>query len=176
MKLYLQPGEKVLYQDGPKGQILILWFFKSMLLAIPISLFFSGFVNFAAIAFALTGFIFSFILTFILVFIILFLYHIALRMTYKYHITNERIIFEGGILMKRIKSVPYHKVTDVSISQNIVERILGIARANIHTAGTGMQHPEIQFSGLSDPEKPQSIVVKRLRVFQTTRHASAYSE
>ena len=79
-------------------------------------------------------------------------------------------MFEGGILLRRVKSVPYHKITDVSVSQNILERILGISKLNIHTAGTGIPSPEIQFVGLTDPEMPQSIIMERLRAFNPIKY------
>lgn len=180
MKLVMQEGERVLYKDGPKGKILFLWFFRSLFFAVLITLIFSWVFMIPVLPVVLTagpsGIIYYYSAVFIVLLIIVFLYHVALRKTYKYHITNDRIIFEGGIILRKIKSVPYHKVTDVSISQNIIERALGISKTNVHTAGTGMQRPEIQFVGLAHPENPQSVIVKRLRSFQTSRHASAYSE
>lgn len=181
MKVYLQKGEKTLYRATPKGKILVLWFFTRVIFysfAISFLLnyvfIFLGIINFmAGGAFA---FAYNYLLVFVGIIILVFLYHVALRSTYKYYITDERVILEGGILLRKIKSVPYHKITDVSISQNILERVLGISKANVHTAGTGMQRPEIQFVGLINPERPQSIIVKELRAFKSSRHASTYSE
>ena len=180
MRLVFQEGEKVLYKDAPSKRILFMWFFTSILITIFLSFIFSWvFVLFLAGALTgsgASGIMYGYSVFFIVILILVFLYHVALRKTYKYYITSERIIFEGGIILKRIKSVPYHKVTDVSISQNIIERVVGISKANVHTAGTGMHRPEIQFVGLTEPEKSQSIVVNRLRGFQSNRQASTYSE
>ena len=192
MKLYMQKGEKVLYHGAPDRNILVPWFFSSIFYSFMITGFFiaTGFSNMIFSLFgdsgtvpgasiiegAIYGLIIQALVLFSIFLVVTFLYHVALRKTYKYYVTNERVIFEGGILMRRIKSVPFHKVTDVSISQNIVERALGIAKANIQTAGTGMRFPDIQFTGLRNPEKPQGAIVERLRHFQTRRHASAYSE
>jgi uncharacterized membrane protein YdbT with pleckstrin-like domain len=102
-----------------------------------------------------------------------FAYQIALLRTYAFIITNERVIIAGGILLRKMKSVPYHKITDISITQNIIERLLVISSLNVHTAGTVTDKPEIRFFGLDSPENPQSILVKGLRIFKT---ASSHSE
>lgn len=176
MKVYFQEGEKKAYEGYPETAILVLWFFRALFIAF----FFSFFLMplFAALSSTyLDNLLFNYLLFFFPILIIAFLYQIALRKSYHYYITNERIIFEGGILLKKIKSVPYHKVTDVSIFQNIIERALGISTVNIHTAGTGVQIPEIRFFGLRDPEKPHLIVVNELKAFKADkRQASTYSD
>lgn len=181
MKLVLQEGEKVSYKGSPNSKILVLWFLKSIFLALILMFFLSWVLAGLIFGFLFTGSVlvmmYAYVTSYIILLIIVFLYHVALRRTYKYHITTERVIFEGGILLRRIKNVPYHKITDVSISQNIFERALGLSKVNIHTAGTGMQKAEIQFVGLTDSEKPQSIIMKELRTFKSSkRHASTYSD
>jgi hypothetical protein len=54
--------------------------------------------------------------------------------------------------------------------------MLGISTVNVHTAGTGVQIPEIRFFGLNQPEVPQSIIVKELKAFKANPSQAAYSE
>ena len=176
MKVYFQEGEKKLYEGYPEIAILVLWFFRALLFAFFVSFFIIPF--FAAISNSFfENMLFNYLIFFFPILIIAFLYQIALRRSYHYYITNERIILEGGILLKKIKSVPYHKVTDVSIYQNIIERALGISTLNIHTAGTGVQIPEIRFFGLRQPERPQIIIINELKAFKADkRQYSTYSD
>tara|TARA_B100000929_G_C15494267_1_gene415495 strand:- start:858 stop:2216 length:1359 start_codon:yes stop_codon:yes gene_type:complete len=90
----------------------------------------------------------------IIAFGIVIMYHHALRKTYVYYITNQRCVFQGGIIKKIRRSIPYNKITDVEISQNIAERLLGITSINIHTASMGTHKSEISFVGLKDAETP----------------------
>ena len=91
-------------------------------------------------------------------------------------IPNQRCVFQGGILRRIIHSVPYHKITDVEMSQNIIERILGISSLKIFTPGTGSlqaspfkgQRAELTFAGLSDNETPAASVNEILRKFKAT--------
>lgn len=56
--------------------------------------------------------------------------------TFRYYITTERCIFQGGILRYRERSIPYHKITDVERSRNLLERFLGLSSIRIFTPGT----------------------------------------
>jgi len=95
-------------------------------------------------------------------FILSFTYAYFLRGTFKYYITNQRCIFVGGILRYRERSIPYHKITDVELSRNILEQLLGVSSIRIFTPGTsssfswGMfgagQRPELKFEGLGNAE------------------------
>jgi len=98
-----------------------------------------------------------------------------LRRTYVYYITNQRCVFHGGIIRRIERSVHYHKVTDVEMSQHIIERILGISTLNIFTPGTSsrvgessLQKAEISFVGLKDNESPAETINGNLRKFRAT--------
>ena len=172
MKVYFQEGEKKLYEGYPETAVLVLWFFRVLLIA-----FFITPIMTIISTNSINNYWIFYLLIFIPVLFITFVYQIFLRRSYHNYITNERIILEGGILLKKIKSVPYHKVTDVSIYQNIIERALGITTLNVHTAGTGVQIPEIGFFGLRQPEKPHLIIVNELKAFKADkRQYSTYSD
>jgi len=176
MKVYFQEGEKKLFEGYPQPAILVFWFFKALFMALFFSMFLTQFVIFFIAPFSFDVWLFTYLVLFIILLVVAFLYQIALRRSYHYYITNERVILEGGILLKKIKSVPYHKITDVSIYQNIIERMLGLSTLNVHTAGTGMQMPEIRFFGLDEPEKTQAIIVNELKAFKANPQQAAYSD
>jgi len=176
MKVYYQEGEKKIYEGYPETAVLVLWFFRELFLAFCVPFFFMPF--FAAMSSSnFDNSLVYYLIIFFPILIIAFLYQIVLRKSYHYYITNERIILEGGILLKKIKSVPFHKVTDVSIYQNIIERALSVSTLNVHTAGGGVQIPEVRFFGLRQPERPHMIIVKELKGFkEDKRQYSTYSD
>jgi putative membrane protein len=170
MKIYFQEGEKILYKSFPKNAILFLWFFRACLYAAIITFFLRVIYSVSYMISNMEKYeedYFLLLIIFIIFLGIAFAYEIALLRTYAFIITNERIIIAGGILLRKMKSVPYHKITDISITQNLIERLLGISSLNVHTAGTGTNRPEIRFFSLHNPERPQSILVKELRIFKT---------
>ena len=168
----LREEEAVLHQLKPVSKVLVIWFFTKVLAYTVASSFFffwlfsmitgifglyqgsddtDGFVIAAIGAAALMG----------VCFILSLVYVYFLRGTYEYFITNQRCIFVGGIVRYRERSIPYHKITDVERSQNIIERVLGVSSIRIFTPGTsssfsfgswGGQRPELVFEGLESSE------------------------
>jgi uncharacterized membrane protein YdbT with pleckstrin-like domain len=180
----VQDGEEILHELVPEKNILWIWLFAK---ALPF-----GLVG-GAVAFGLVGISgivfnfggesdFSFIggiigaIIFGLGFLLLALVYCEfLRRTYVYYITNQRCVFHGGIIRRVERSVHYHKVTDVEMSQHIIERILGISTLNIFTPGTSsrgsdssFQKAEISFVGLKDNERPTDTINGILRKFRAT--------
>ncbi len=180
----VQDGEETLHELMPEKNILWIWLFAKSL---PVGLAGGGagfgLVGFSGIVLNLGGESdFSFIggivgaiilgLSFLLLAMV---YCEFLRRTYVYYITNQRCVFHGGIIRRVERSVHYHKVTDVEMSQNIIERILDISTLNIFTPGTSsrgsdssFQKAEISFVGLKDNESPADTINGILRKFRAT--------
>lgn len=104
-------------------------------------------------------------------------YLAGLRRTYRYLVTNQRCVLAGGLLIRRRRSVHYHKVTDVEVSQNPIERLLGLGSLKLYTAGTSSftaypwgpwERAEITFEGLQDPAQPEQIVNQTLKRYRAT--------
>ena len=163
------PEKAVLLFLGIKRVILLLWWYIVLggFLVVPFYGFISGgFDSYFEALFSL----FSdhggkISVSYLLISIIIFIYVSYLRRTYQYRITKHNIVFEGGILKKKIKNIQFEKVTNVDITQNIFERMLGISKLHIQTAGTGGYLAEIIFEGLKDAETPQKIILSQISKF-----------
>jgi len=183
----LQQGENLIHELRPETRVLGIWFFTKCLPAVFVGAFLCLW------CFAFFGIMFSTskpsdtpwpiavggVTALILAPVILFLalvYCQFLRKTYVYYVTDQRCVFHGGILRRVERSVHYHKVTDVEMSQNIVERVLGISSLRIFTPGTGSmmmspfggQKAEIVFAGLKDNEAPAETINEILKEFRAT--------
>jgi len=183
----LQEGENVIHELRPEPNVLGIWFFTKCLLAAFTGAFLVfwcfGFFGgmFAAATKSnspwpiVTGGFAALIIAPVLL-ILGLIYCGYLRRTYIYYVTNQRCVFHGGILRRIERSVPYHKITDVEMSQNIIERILGISSLKIFTPGTasmkafpfGGERAEITFVGLKDNEPPARTINEILRKFRST--------
>ena len=181
----LMEGEDVLMEMRPEAKLLVIWFFRACfvpflvigILLIFISPAFGGILEtFSDTKSKLLTFWLPAAIGFVLcITIISCVYCIYLRRTYIYTITNRRCIFSGGILRHVRHSVPYHKITDVEMSQNIIERMLGISSLGIYTPGTGSmgsgsggRRPEIAYVGLKDNETPAETINGILSTFKAT--------
>jgi uncharacterized membrane protein YdbT with pleckstrin-like domain len=182
----LQEGEHVIHELRPEPAVLAIWLFTKCLpatfggafLGFCIATFFSGVACAArgsgsAWPIAVGG-VAAAILAAVILPVVL-VYCVFLRRTYVYTVTDQRCVFHGGILRRVERSVPYHKVTDVEMSQNIVERAAGISSLNIFTPGTGSagaalggQKAELTFAGLKDNETPATTINEVLRTFRAT--------
>ena len=179
----VQDGEKVLHELKPEKNILWIWLFAK---ALPVGIF-GGMAGFGlstipGILFDFSGETDSVFIGGIIVVIVggllglglAMIYLACLRRTYIYYVTNQRCVFQGGIIKRIERSVYYHKVTDVERSQNIIERILGISKLNIFTPGTSsrgqnaFEKAEISFVGLKDNEAPAETINGILRKFRAT--------
>lgn len=180
----LNEGEKILWKDRPDAAIFGVWFFTK---GIPF-VFATAFLTFWSFGFfggmwaartrqegfnpfLATGQALKLVIP--LSVFGMFVYLIGLRKTYRYFTTNQRLIFVGGLLMKKRRSVHYHKVTDVEVSQNFIEQLLGLRSLKIFTAGTSSMGPwgeraEIEFQGLKEADTAEQLINQTLKSYKAT--------
>lgn len=102
-----------------------------------------------------------------LVSFLLFLGWLYVNLRYKwenYWITNKRIVRRKGLIGYSITSIPLERISDIIISRNIWERLLGIGGLSIQSfAGQvsyGRHGAEITFNAIINPEKLQKLIYK----------------
>lgn len=186
--LILNPDERVLWQGAPAPTVLAVWLFTRVL---PFS-FFAAFLVFWSFGFfggmwavatgqdkefnpfTLAGGALKVITP--LAFFLACAYIWFLRRTYSYSVTTQRIVFVGGLALRKRRSVHYHKVTDVEVSQNFLEQLLKISTLKIFTAGaSGIpwwpgwgERAEITCPGIEDARIPEQVINNALRTYRAT--------
>ncbi|MDD5019609.1 MAG: PH domain-containing protein [Candidatus Omnitrophica bacterium] len=184
MVLMLQQGEQILWEGKPEKKIYVMWLLTRVLF---MSVLISGIIAYLAVvacviyaaahhmkapAFYPVPSILIFVVPVVLACALFYYRH--LLETFHYTVTNQRCVFQGGIFVRRRRNVPFHKITDVEINQNIIEHMLGICSLKIFTPGTGsagvpgFEKAEIVFCGLLDAEKPASVIQDTLKKFKAT--------
>lgn len=76
-----------------------------------------------------------------------------------YHFTDREIIEEEGFFNKDFNSIPYERIQDVVLDEEIEERIFDVGDLHIRTAGT--DNSEQVLNGLRDPESYKVVVGRR---------------
>ncbi len=169
----LHPDEKMVLELRPARGLIVLWLISRCL---PLALGVGGLVLFitSSIAGDLLPGVYVGCPVAAVTFALSAVYHVFLRRSYAYYITSRRCVFHGGILLEVERSVPYHKITNVETSRNIIERAVGISRPNLIAPGTGGARSgldrlaEISFVGLRDSETPAWTVSNMLRSSEAT--------
>ena len=75
----------------------------------------------------------------------------------KLSITNRDMLYEEGLLRKNRKELALDKVRTVEVDQDFIERIFGVGKVRVFTAG---DKPEIVVEGLPDPNKIRELIKK----------------
>ncbi len=81
---------------------------------------------------------------------ILSLYNLYyLRISNEYFFTNQRVLIKKGWLSTKTVSIHYDRITDISVTQNLLDRILKIGSISISTAGS--EGYEVNLNHVSKP-------------------------
>ncbi len=56
---------------------------------------------------------------------------------YSYRFTEEELVIRDGILIKKVRHIPYDRVHNIALVQNPFHRMLGVASARVETAAGG---------------------------------------
>ena len=73
----------------------------------------------------------------------------------KLSVTNRDMLYEEGLLRKNRKELALDKVRTVEVDQDFFERIFGVCKVRVFTAG---DKPEIVVEGLPDPNRIRELV------------------
>jgi uncharacterized membrane protein YdbT with pleckstrin-like domain len=151
---HLDSDEKIVYFFRPSRKAYILHYILFGILFLGAIMLFSYSAIRKTTAFRAILFYFSLLF---LIFVII----LILRLEYKiwsrrYGLTDQRVMYSAGIFTERFKSANYSYVTDISLYQNLWDKIMNTGTIKIDTAGTNMY--EIRYRKISDPYKVKKII------------------
>ncbi len=158
----VKQNERIIYEGRPSFGLLGYWLISRLLF-----LFGALFVSLYLILIVLqkVGIISSikyYIYGFIVFLFLGILYYIQLLKSHVYVITSKEIKAQAGVLSRRKRSIGISKITDITVHQNILERLFRISNIGIQTAGMSGR-PEITFIGLSDVDFVENIINKLIK-------------
>jgi uncharacterized protein len=88
-------------------------------------------------------------------------YHRSIR----YRFTALEIIWERGVWFRRSGSVPYRRITAVTITRGPVYRFLGISRLTVQTDGNAdtASPADLKIDGIAEPELLRDFIMMRMQ-------------
>lgn len=77
------------------------------------------------------------------------------RLSVHYELTTQRFVHQAGILVRRTDRIEVIDIDDVSYTQGIIQRMLGVG--TIRLTGSDRTHPEIVLSGIDKVPEVASL-------------------
>jgi uncharacterized membrane protein YdbT with pleckstrin-like domain len=91
-------------------------------------------------------------------------------LTTHFVLTTDRLIFRSGLVAKFGREIPLERINDVTFSQSVFERLVGIGDLVIESAG---EHGQSTFSDIRDPEAVQLQIYRQMEA--NDRRRSGYA-
>jgi membrane protein YdbS with pleckstrin-like domain len=88
----------------------------------------------------------------------------AYHRSIEYGIDSEAVRSKRGVFWKRVTTVPFHKITNIDITQGPVQRAFGIGTVHVQTAGAGGSQggqAELLLQGIDDLEGVRDRLLAR---------------
>ncbi|HRP02598.1 MAG TPA: PH domain-containing protein [Candidatus Kapabacteria bacterium] len=77
---------------------------------------------------------------------------------FKFRITNSEIYVDSGVIAKQKRVIPITKVQNVNLSQNFIQKLLGLMRVQIETAGDSGTECVLEYVSIKDANAISSII------------------
>jgi putative membrane protein len=82
-------------------------------------------------------------------------YEVAYYRRFEYELTADTFDIRSGVFGRREREIPLHRIQNVDISQNVVQRALDIATLTIETAGGGETEASLRYVGYDEAKRLQ---------------------
>lgn len=90
-------------------------------------------------------------------------YELAYFDRFEYELAVETLDITSGVFGRREREIPYHRIQNVDISRNVVQRLLGIAAVGFETAGGRQTEGSIRYVSVAEAKRLQEAVTRRKR-------------
>ena len=82
---------------------------------------------------------------------------------FDYELTNDTFDLDSGVFSRREREIPYHRIQNVDIGQNVIQRALGIAEVSLETAGGGSTEAQLRYVSREKADRLQDEISRRKR-------------
>jgi putative membrane protein len=80
----------------------------------------------------------------------------------RYHLEDQGVAAEWGVLFRHEISLGYSRIQDIHLASNLLERWLGLARIQVQTA-SGSSEAEMTIEGLPDAAEVRDWIYSKMR-------------
>ncbi|MFB6088144.1 MAG: PH domain-containing protein [Haloarculaceae archaeon] len=90
-------------------------------------------------------------------------YVVAYYRRFEYELTRDTFDIRSGVFARREREIPLRRIQNVDISQNVVQRALGLAEIKMETAGASQAEAHLRYVGYDRANHIQSEVSRLSR-------------
>jgi putative membrane protein len=91
------------------------------------------------------------------------LWELAYVRRFEYTVTEDTFDIASGVLSRRAREIPYERVQNVDISENVFQRLLGLAELRIETAGGSGTEATLRYVSRAEATRLQELLGERGR-------------
>jgi len=82
---------------------------------------------------------------------------------YEYRVTADTFDIRSGVFSRREREIPFERIQNVDIAQNVVQRALGIAELRLETAGGNATEAALRYVSQAEASRLQELISDRKR-------------
>jgi putative membrane protein len=80
---------------------------------------------------------------------------------YEYRVTPDTFDIHSGVFSRREREIPFERIQNVDVAQNVFQRALGIAEVRLETAGGGDSEAVLQYVSRPEATRLQELISDR---------------
>lgn len=88
----------------------------------------------------------------------LLLYEAIYYHRFEYELTEDTLNIRSGVISRREREIPYHRIQNVDVKRNVIQRLLGIAEVSFETAGGSHTEGSFRYVWSTEADRLQRIL------------------
>jgi putative membrane protein len=89
---------------------------------------------------------------------VLGIYSIFQYFTYRYRVLDNELIVRSGVFQKSVRHIPFNRIQNVSITQNILHRVFNVAEVKLEAAGGVTPEAHMRVLSLADAHELEELI------------------
>ena len=87
---------------------------------------------------------------------------------FTYQLTDDAVVIESGLLSRNRRTIPFDRVQDVDIEQQLLARIFGLAKVSLETGSAGKDEGALDSVSLAEAHRLRGVIRQRAAVAHVT--------
>lgn len=79
---------------------------------------------------------------------------------FKFYLTNREIVIRSGVFSKKTRNISLSRIQNINIEENILQRIFGLVKVEIETAGDSDTEGKLEYVSKQDAHDLKEIIKK----------------
>ncbi len=98
---------------------------------------------------------------------VLAVYSIFQYFTYHYRVLGNELVVRSGVFQKTVRHIPFSRIQNVSITQNVLQRIFNVAEVKLEAAGGVKPEAQMRVLSLKDAQELEELIRSHVNVVST---------